>query len=104
MAVGNGRGLCGIGSSRALLQRSALTSARNKAARRLHYFELCDGRTIFHNAFVQHLATRIYAYPAPPGASSLPFFSFLLLFDSFLLFSSCSLCLSLHTVSFYRYD
>ncbi|CAH8430632.1 unnamed protein product [Dicrocoelium dendriticum] len=68
VATGNGRGLCGIGKSKAINLKAAIRCARLRAAQNLMSFELRDNRTLWHMGHVKEWRTSIFAKPLPDGA------------------------------------
>lgn len=67
VVTGNGNGIAGFGMGRSLDPRSALRKANKRAAQKLMHFELCDGRTVYHDFFTQFGPTKIYVYKMPAG-------------------------------------
>lgn len=67
VATGNGQGICGFALGKSADPKAAIRKAKNRAAQRLMSFELCDGRTIYHDFFTQFGPTKIYAYKMPQG-------------------------------------
>lgn len=67
VATGNGQGICGFALGKSADPKAAIRKAKNRAAQRLMSFELCDGRTIYHDFFTQFGPTKIYAYKMPEG-------------------------------------
>lgn len=67
IATGNGQGVCGFALGKASDPKAAVRKAKNRAAQKLMHFELCDGRTVYHDFFTQFGYTKIYAYRMPEG-------------------------------------
>lgn len=67
IVTGNGQGVCGFAIGKSADPKAAIRKAKNRAAQKLMSFELCDGRTIYHDFFTQFGPTKIYAYRMPEG-------------------------------------
>lgn len=67
VATGNGQGVLGFALGKSADPKAAIRKAKNRAAQKLMHFELCDGRTVYHDFFSQFGYTKIYAYKMPEG-------------------------------------
>lgn len=67
IVTGNGQGVCGFALGKSADPKAAIRKAKNRAAQKLMSFEICDGRTIYHDFFAQFGNTKIYAYKMPEG-------------------------------------
>lgn len=67
IVTGNGQGVCGFAMGKSADPKAAIRKAKNRAAQKLMSFEICDGRTIYHDFFTQFGPTKIYAYKMPEG-------------------------------------
>lgn len=66
VVTGNGNGLAGFASSKAVDQKAALRKAKNRSAQKLIYIER-DGNQIFHDFFCQFGKTKIFVTKKPEG-------------------------------------
>lgn len=69
VVVGNGKGLAGIGKGKDIEVSRAVEKATARAHRvsNVHYFELYDKRTLFHNVEHRFKKTKIVALAAKEG-------------------------------------
>lgn len=67
IVTGNGQGVLGMALAKSSDPKAAIRRAKNRAAQKLMHFELCDGRTIYHDFFTQFGHSKIYAYKMPEG-------------------------------------
>lgn len=67
IVTGNGQGVCGFAMGKSADPKAAIRKAKNRAAQKLMSFEICDGRTVYHDFFTQFGETKIYAYKMPEG-------------------------------------
>lgn len=67
IVTGNGQGVCGFALGKSADPRAAIRKAKNRAAQKLMHFEICDGRTVYHDFFTQFGHTKIYVYKMPEG-------------------------------------
>lgn len=67
IVTGNGQGVCGFALGKSADPKAAIRKAKNRAAQKLMSFEICDGRTVYHDFFTQFGYTKIYAYKMPEG-------------------------------------
>ena len=65
--TGNSNGSAGFALAKSVDSRAALRKAKNRAAQKLIYVELCDGHTVFHDFFCQFGLTKIYVSKKPEG-------------------------------------
>ncbi|KAG5673299.1 hypothetical protein PVAND_003359 [Polypedilum vanderplanki] len=67
VVTGNHNGLAGFASAKAVDGKAVLRKAKNRAAQKLMYIELCDGHTVFHDFFCQFGLTKIFVEKKPEG-------------------------------------
>ncbi|KAG4076039.1 hypothetical protein HA402_011513 [Bradysia odoriphaga] len=67
VVVGNGNGLAGFASAKAVEGRNALRKAKNRAAQKLMNIKVHNGHTVMHPFFCQFGLTKIYVSMKPPG-------------------------------------
>jgi len=69
VAVGNGKGICGIGKAKDPIAALAVEKATLRAHRHknLHYFELYDNRTVWHDWDQKYKRTRITMLASKEG-------------------------------------
>lgn len=67
VVVGNGNGLAGFASAKAVDGKNALRKAKNRAAQKLMHIKIHDGRTVMHPFFCQFGKTKIYVSMKEPG-------------------------------------
>lgn len=67
VVTGNSGGSAGFALAKSLDARAAMRKAKNRAAQKLMYIELCDGHTVFHDFFCQFGLTKIYVSKKPEG-------------------------------------
>lgn len=67
VVTGNGKGLAGFASAKAVDSKAVLRKARNRAGQKLMYIEVCEGHGIFHDFFCQFGKTKIFVYKKPEG-------------------------------------
>lgn len=67
VATGNGQGICGFALGKSSDPKTAIRDAKNRAAQRLMSFQLCEGRTVYHDFYTQFGYTKIYVYKMPEG-------------------------------------
>jgi len=69
VAVGNGKGLCGIGKAKDPIAANAIEKATKRAHRHknLHYFELYDNRTVWHDWSEKYKRTRLVMLASKEG-------------------------------------
>jgi len=65
--TGNGNGLAGFATAKAVDSRTALRKAKNRAGQKLMHFELSDGHTVFHDFFCQFGKTKLIVQRKPEG-------------------------------------
>lgn len=65
--TGNGNGLAGFATSKAVDSKAALRKAKNRAGQKLMHIDLCDGHTVYHDYFCEFGLTKIYVYKRPEG-------------------------------------
>lgn len=67
VVTGNSNGSAGFALAKSVEARAAMRKAKNRAAQKLMYIELCDGHTVFHDFFCQFGLTKIYVSKKPAG-------------------------------------
>lgn len=67
VVTGNSNGSAGFALAKSVEGRAAMRKAKNRAAQKLMYIELCDGHTVFHDFFCQFGLTKIYVSKKPAG-------------------------------------
>lgn len=67
VVTGNGKGMAGFATGKAVDSRAVLRKARNRSGQKLMYIELCDGHGIFHDFFCQFGKTKIFVQKKPEG-------------------------------------
>lgn len=67
VVTGNGNGLAGFATGKAIDSRAVLRKAKNRAGQKLMYIDLCDGSGIYHDFFCQFGKTKIFVYKKPEG-------------------------------------
>lgn len=67
VVTGNGNGLAGFASAKAVDTRAVMRKARNRAGQKLMHIEVCEGHGIFHDFFCQFGKTKIFVYKKPQG-------------------------------------
>lgn len=68
VVTGNSTGSAGFALAKSMDARAAMRKAKNRAAQKLMYVELCDGHTVFHDFFCQFGLTKIYVSKRPEGS------------------------------------
>lgn len=68
VVTGNGSGSAGFALAKSVDARAAMRKAKNRAAQKLMYIELCNGHTVFHDFFCQFGLTKIYVSKTPEGS------------------------------------
>lgn len=58
--TGNGKGLVGFATAKAVDMRTAIRKSKNRAAQKLMKIELCENRTVFHDFFTAFGKTKIF--------------------------------------------
>lgn len=67
VVTGNGQGLAGFGFGKAKEAPAALRKAKNRAGQKLMHFEICNGRTIFHDFYTAFGKTKIFVQKKNEG-------------------------------------
>lgn len=67
VVTGNGRGLAGFATGKAVDGRAVLRKAKNRAGQKLMYIELCEGHGIFHDFYCHFGKTKIFVQKKPEG-------------------------------------
>lgn len=67
IVTGNGQGVLGFALGKSSDPKAAIRKAKNRAAQKLMSFEICDGRTVYHDFFTQFGYTKMYVYKMPEG-------------------------------------
>lgn len=67
VVTGNGNGLAGFASAKAVDQRAVLRKAKNRAGQKLMYIDVCDGHGIYHDFSTQFGKTKIFVEKKPEG-------------------------------------
>lgn len=67
VATGDGEGGVGLASASHVQAVDAVSKASKIAAKNMMFFQLYQGRTLFHDDFLKFKATSISARPAPQG-------------------------------------
>ena len=67
VVTGNGKGLAGFATGKAVDSRAVLRKAKNRSGQKLMYIEICDGHGIFHDFFCQFGKTKIFVQKKPEG-------------------------------------
>lgn len=67
VVTGNKNGLAGFATAKAVDGRACLRKAKNRAAQKLMYIDLCDGHTIFHDFHCRFGMTKIFVQKKPEG-------------------------------------
>lgn len=65
--TGNRNGVAGFALGKAIDPAAAIRKAKNRAAQKLIYINLCDGHTVYHDYFSQFSFTKMYVYKKPEG-------------------------------------
>jgi small subunit ribosomal protein S5 len=72
VVAGNGRGGIGVALGSDGNMADAVAKASRLAERNMEFFELCEGRTLFHDDKAKFKASRVFARSCPPGIDHLP--------------------------------
>jgi ribosomal protein S5 len=67
VAVGNGKGGMGVGSSKDSHMIDAVAKARKIAFKQMNHYSLFENRTIFHDDKIKFKSTIVSMRPLPPG-------------------------------------
>lgn len=67
VVTGNKNGLAGFASAKAVDGKAVLRKAKNRAAQKLMFIELCDGHTVFHDFACQFGLTKIFVQKKSEG-------------------------------------
>lgn len=67
VVTGNGKGLAGFATGKAVDSRAVLRKAKNRAGQKLMYIEVCDGHGVFHDFSCQFGKTKIFVEKKPEG-------------------------------------
>jgi small subunit ribosomal protein S5 len=67
VVTGNKNGLAGFATAKATDGKAVLRKAKNRAAQKLMYIELCDGHTVFHDFGCRFGLTKIFVQKKPDG-------------------------------------
>lgn len=67
VATGNSNGIVGVGMARSTEGKGVITKAKRRSVSKLMHFDICEGRTVYHDFFTQFGPTKIYAYKMPEG-------------------------------------
>lgn len=67
VVTGNAQGSAGFALAKSVDAKAAMRKAKNRAAQKLMYIELCDGHTVFHDFFCQFGLTKIHVSKKPEG-------------------------------------
>lgn len=65
--TGNGNGLAGFATAKAVEAKACLRKAKNRAAQKLMNIQICNGHTVMHDFFCQFGLTKIYVTRKPRG-------------------------------------
>lgn len=68
VALGNHKGILGIGYGKARKKTSAIDSARFSAAKNLVYYTLCEDRTVYHSYMAEYHKTKMLVYRKDPNS------------------------------------
>ncbi|CRK92370.1 CLUMA_CG005908, isoform A [Clunio marinus] len=67
VVTGNGKGLAGFATGKAVESKNVLRKAKNRAGQKLMFIDICDGHGIYHDFFCQFGKTKIFVYKKPEG-------------------------------------
>lgn len=67
VVTGNGNGMAGFATAKAIEQKAGLRKAKNRAGQKLMHIELYKEHTVFHDFFCQFGDTKIYVTKKPEG-------------------------------------
>lgn len=67
VVTGNGNGLAGFASAKAVDSRAVLRKAKNRSGQKLMYIDVCDGHGIYHDFATQFGKTKIFVEKKPEG-------------------------------------
>jgi small subunit ribosomal protein S5 len=67
VVTGNGNGLAGFATGKAVDSRAVMRKAKNRAGQKLMHIELCEGKGIFHDFYCAFGKTKIFVEKKPEG-------------------------------------
>jgi small subunit ribosomal protein S5 len=67
VVTGNGNGLAGFATGKAVDSRAVMRKAKNRAGQKLMHIELCEGKGIFHDFYCSFGKTKIFVEKKPEG-------------------------------------
>lgn len=67
VVTGNGNGLAGFATAKAVDSRAVQRKAKNRAGQKLMHIEICEGHGIFHDFYCQFGKTKIFVQKKPEG-------------------------------------
>ena len=67
VVTGNGNGLAGFATGKAVDSRAVMRKAKNRAGQKLMYIDLCEGHGIFHDFYCAFGKTKIFVQKKPEG-------------------------------------
>lgn len=67
VVTGNGNGLAGFATGKAVDSKAVLRKAKNRSGQKLMYIELCEGHGIFHDFYCAFGKTKVFVQKKPEG-------------------------------------
>lgn len=67
VVTGNKNGLAGFATAKAVDSKAVLRKAKNRAAQKLMFIDVCDGHTVYHDFYSRFGYTKLFVQKKPEG-------------------------------------